>query len=374
MRKNKRIFAFLLFFAVVFNCFSLFAFAIEDTPDISHANAVCLYNVNTGKNILSKNMQKQIFPAGAVKMMTGLIACEMLSTRLDEQVVITEDMLSATSGNNIKLKAGMSITLENLLYGVLCGGGNDAAIALANVCSGAVDAFVDIMNDKATELGLKNTYFTNPTGIDDKEMYSTLADIMIIAREASKNELYMNISSAMSYVYTPQGYDSEIKFFNRNALISNFYTLGYRNLYAMGMTSGNTDLGGQCVITFVEKNDTSYICAVMGADEHKDKICSYDIANELVEYAFENYNYIKIAEGAKYDCDLEVENALPDSTDEAVYLRCIISEDIYALTYSDVSVDRNLKYRYYFHSEPINAPIAEGDIVGGVDIIYNGEV
>ncbi len=374
MKRYKKLLSLLLVITTVISAFTISINANNAIPDTTHAVSVCLYNTNTDKNILSQNMQKRIFPTGAVKMMTGLIACEMLSDRLDESFTITEEIISISKGYNVKLKADMSVTLENLLYGVLCGGGNDAANAIAIACSGEIDAFVSTMNEKSTEWGLNDTHFTNPTGIDDSQMYSTLADIMIIAKRASENELYMKISSAMSYVYTPDGHTDEIKFFNRNALISNFYMLGYRNLYAMGMISGNTDLGGYCVITYAEKHNTGYICAVMGADGDQDNVYSYKIANELIEYAFDNYNYVKIAEGGQYICDAPLMQAMPDSDSENVYVKCVVAEDVYALTYSDVSPDTNIKYRYYLHDNPTAAPVYVGDILGGVDIIYNGEV
>ena len=130
-----------------------------------------------------------MFPGSSVKMMTGLIACEMLGTRLDEVVEITDELIKGAQGWNIKLKAGMRVTVKDLLYGVLCGCGNDATTAIATLCSGGVNSFVEYMNIKAESLGMKNTHFTNPTGIDDSLMYSTLSDIMIIAKEVCKNQL-----------------------------------------------------------------------------------------------------------------------------------------------------------------------------------------
>ena len=292
----KKILAFAVTFFIL-TAFCISAYASDASaqsvavPNTDKAYAVCLYNVNTQKSIYSKNMQKRIFPAGAVKMMTGLMACQILQDRLDEQITITEDMLDGVKGNSMRLKAGMSVTLENLLYGVLCAGGNDAAAVVSIACMGSIDAFVDAMNSKAKEWGLENTFFTNPTGLDDKNMYSTLSDIMIIAQKAYENKLYLDISSAMSYVFTPIGENEEIKIFNRNALISTFYATGYRNPNCMGLISGNTDLGGDCVITYAQKKDTGYICAVMKAQADDEVIYSYEITNALLKYAFENFYY-----------------------------------------------------------------------------------
>ncbi len=377
MKKTAvKIFSFLLMLCIIIFQFSFVLLAKEDSgiPDTSKAGAVCLYNLNTDKNVYASNLNQRLFPTGAVKMMTGLLACEMLSERMSEAVLITEQMLHGAVGANVKLKAGMSVTVENLLYGVLCGGGNDAALALATLCSGSADAFVAQMNSKALEWGLKNTHFTNPTGIDDQDMYSTLSDIMILAKRAAQSSTYLKISSAMSYIYTPIGTSEEIKFYNRNALISNFYSQKYRNPNAQGLICGNTDLGGYCVISFAEKKGTSYICAVMGGVADDNDIYSYKIANSLFDYAFDNLQYAKIAESGMKVCEIPTEFSMPQSGGEQASVACVIKNDVYALTYKQVDVDSDLQYEYYLHNDSLCAPMAGGVVVGGVDILYNGEI
>ena len=342
-------------------------------PDTSKAENIFLYNTNTDKIVYSKNINKKIFPGSTVKIMTGLIICESFYNRLDEQVAITQEMIDNSSGWNIKLKEGMTVSVKDLLYGILCGGGNDAAIALAIHCSGSVDRFVSDMNAKATALKMKNTYYTNPTGLDDDLMYSTASDILILAKEAYKNDLYLDISSSMSYVYTPQGSSEEIKFFNRNALISNFYSLGYRNLNAYGIIAGNTTSGGYCAITYSEKNGTGYLCAAMNASADDNNIYSYSIVNSLLDFAFDNYSYLQIAKKNEFICTLDTRFALPDNNSNTK-VKCVIMDDVYTLTNKNINVDTDLKYRYYLHTEVLDAPIEKGAIVGGVDILYDGEV
>ncbi len=370
-----KVISLILCFAMTVPVFTVFSgAAAPDVPDTSRAANVALYNVNTKKTVYSKNAGERIFPSSAVKMMTGLIACETLKERLDDTVVITEDMIKDAVGWRIKLEVGMSVTVEDLLYGILCGSGNDAALAVATLCSGSIRAFVGDMNDKAQELGMKNTFFTNPTGLDDKKMYSTLSDIMILAKYAAENQLYLDVSSAMSYVYTPDGTTEEIKFFNRNSLISNFYALGYRNLYAYGLIAGNTELGGHCAITYAEKNGTGYICAVMNAEADDDTIYSYSIVNSLLDYAFDNYSYVLIAPKDKHICTAKTKLAMPSSDDDEVLVSCVVRDDVYALTYMSIDAEKDLEYKYYLHNEPLNAPIHNGMIVGGVDIFYDGEL
>ena len=342
-------------------------------PDTSMAEYVFLYNVNTDKMIYSKNSNKKMFPGSAVKIMTGLIICEKFADSLEEKVTITQEMIDQSAGWNIKLEAGMVVTVNDLLHGILCGGGNDAAIALAVFSSGSVETFVNDMNEKAKSLKLKNTHFTNPTGLDDPDMYSTAADILLLAKEAYKNTLYLNASSAMSYVYTPQETTDEIKFFNKNALISNFYALGYRNLNAYGLISGSTSLGGYCTVTYSEKNGTGYLCGTMNAQYDSENIHSYSIINSLLNYAFDNYSYVQIAKKNEFVCTANTEFALPENKKDAL-VKCVIMDDVYTLTHQDIDIDNELEYRPYLHTETLKAPVEEGTIVGGVDIIYDGEV
>jgi len=266
------------------------------------------------------------------------------------------------------------VIVENLLYGVLCGGGNDASLVLATLCSGSITTFVEQMNATAEAWGLKNTYFTNPTGLDDKNMYSTLGDIMTIAKRAYQNEKYIEFSSATSYIYTPIDSEEQIKIFNRNCLISTYYAYGYKNPNAVGLIAGNTDLSGYSAITYAERGSSGYICAVMNAVEKDGVIYSFELVNKLLSYAFGSFSYIKIAEKGQYVCDTEVLFTMPRSENQDVTLNCVIKDDVYALTAADIDPKYDLKYRYYFHYDDLRAPITEGMIIGGVDIIYNGEI
>ncbi len=369
-------FSFLFIISILLVTFSVaINGASVNKPDVdaSLANAVSLYNVNTDKVVYSVNSDKKIFPGSTVKMMTGLIACEMLSDRLDEVIQITDKMLEGTEGANVKLKSGMSLTVENLLYGLLCGGGNDACLVISNICYGSPERFVEVMNDRAKALGMRRTFFTNPTGIDDENMYSTVGDVILLASAASQNKLYLDVSSSVNYEFTPIGEGESIKIYNRNSLISNFYAFGYTNPNAEGLIAGNTDLGGYCVVTFAEKRGTQYICAVMGAQRDENKIYSYELTNSLLSYAFNDLIYTKIASAGEYICDAHVNYVTPEANTSNATVACIIKNDVYALTDASFSEDEGLQYKYYLHRDNLNAPIKEGTIVGGVDILYNGE-
>jgi D-alanyl-D-alanine carboxypeptidase (penicillin-binding protein 5/6) len=112
----------------------------------------------------------------------------------------------------------------------------------------------------------------------------------------------------------------------------------------------------------------------MKADDDGDTVYSYEIANSLLKYGFDNFYYQRIAEAGQYVCDVPVRFAMPDAKSDNSTVRCIIPNDVFALTRSDITAQDDLKYRYYFHNDVLDAPVNAGDIVGGVDIIYNGEI
>ena len=140
------------------------------------------------------------------------------------------------------------------------------------------------------------------------------------------------------------------------------------------MSSGATDNSGYCVITYSERNGTAYICAVMGATEDDEHIYSYKITNELLDYVFEKRVFKKLAEKNTLVCSVDVKYVMPDEQGTPVKLNCYIKEDVYALTYRNIDVEKDIEYRYYFHRDELVAPIREGAIVGGVDIVYGDEV
>ena len=285
-------------------------------------------------------------------------------------------MIGRAQGAKIKLSEGDVVKYKDLLYGVICGGGNDACYALATALSGSVDAFVKLMNDTVVSWGAENTFFTNPSGYDDENMYTTAEDVMLFARRAASNSTYMETSSSLSYIIRLQNSDKEIKLFNRNSLISSFYASGYQNKYAYGLIAGFTDLGQYTAITYLEKNGTEFLCAVMGAkeDPYSDEILSYKYINEISEYAFDNYKYQKVFDSDQYICELDVSLALPPVNADKATVDCYSGGEIYALVAPNIDVDSDITYGYYLHDKSLSAPIKTGTVVGGVDIFYNGEI
>ena len=341
---------------------------------MSGASTVYLYNFESNRILLKHSSQKQISPASTVKIMTGLLGIELLADRMEEFVWITADMLSESQGYIIHLQPNTAIMVRDLLYGVIGGGGNDAANVLAVVCCGSVESFVSQMNEKAKEWGCTNTHYANPTGIDAPNMTTTLDDVIILARKAIETPLFLEMSSAANHSYSLKN-DAEIQtIYNRNALISSFSAIGYQNKHVQGLNAGMTEQGGYCVVSYATDPTSSYLCIVMGATETAQGIRSYGITNQLLSYVFSNYSYYQINEKGATICEATVDLALPNQADSSTTVSCVLSDDLFGYLPTNVNIEKDLDYRYYLHHDTLTAPLKSGTIIGGVDVFWNGEL
>ena len=350
-------------------CFS--TSAIEPIPDTSDAKSVYLWNVEHDKVIISRSDENVIFPASMTKIMTGLVAIDLVADKLDDKVTITKEMLSS-KGTSMQLKAGEEISYRDLLYAAICGGFNDATTALAAASAGSVDAFVLRMNQKAKELGARNTNYTNPTGWHDDNMVTTLADTAIIAKAAMKSELYVKVSSALSYTIEKTNLSDSFTVHNRNGLIGSHYAHGYYNKRAKGLIAGMTDEGGHCVATFFEDSGLKYLCIIMGANEVDGVVNSYKIANSLISHIVYYYGDITVLKKGDFVTSVPVRLAVTSDDTEFYMLDCVTVTDISIFTpYNSASL-QNIEFKPYIFSDDLTAPIEKGQVIGGVDIFVDG--
>ena len=333
------------------------------------AGEIYLYNYDSDRVLILQTDQVAMAPSATAKMMAGLLVCQNYSSELDRSLTITEDMLKGIEGTSMQLKVGMAVTVRDLLYGTICGCNNDAAQALAISCAGSVREFVKEMNVLAQRLYMKNTVYKNPTGLDVDGATTTLADFARLAHRAAQNELYVSISSLASFEFTPQNADSRTVY-NRNALVSQFSASGYINKYTKGLIAGSTDNGGYVLAAYAEKDESSYLCVIMGAQADGNTIYSYQAANAILDRAFRKYVPVRIAK--QNDSFLSKSIALTVSDEDSFEALCVVPQDVYAFINEDVDIKEDIKYKAYLHDKDICAPLKAGQIVGGVDFYYNG--
>lgn len=347
---------------------SSFAGLLPPTPTPENVGAVYLYNVENAFVLHEEKGDDIIYPASTVKIMTGLIACELLGDRLSEKVTITSSMLAGSYGRSMKLTEGEEISVQDLLFGAICGGYNDAATAIAAVCDGSVAAFVERMNKTAERIGMPSTNYTNPTGLHEDAMVTTARDTAILAREAYKNPLYMEICSAQEYTAAETNVSDSRYFTSRNFLISGT-NQSYYNGYCRGMNAGATDEGGYCAVTVWEKGGASNICVVMGGKEIPEKGINYTYryANSILSWVNSNFSYRKVYAAGEV-LETQAVSMTGVSKSES---KMLAGEDL--LAYMPRALDVNLlKISCYYDTTPLAAPISEGEAVGRVTVSYGG--
>ena len=350
--------------------FALTASAADNPtpPEVENAEAACLYDKTHGKALVMKNADVKLNTSTSAKVMMGLVACEMLSNRLDEAVTVTEDMLRGADGYSMKLKAGESIKIRDLLYGAICSSYNDAAYVLASVCSGSSQSFVAKMNEKAKSLGAAATTYTNPIGYPDNDaMVTTLSDTLKIALAASENQLYMEISSAKGYTADATNMSSKREMTNRNKLLVG----SYFNSKCSGMNAGiSGEAGGWSIVTLAKDDGAEYICIVLGGKESEDgsEVYAYDTANTLINWACSTYNNHKLFEKGHPLGEVEIKMTALGS--KKVAYSTATDCEVYIPNHSNP----NVTYKIEYIKDKLTAPVKAGEKIGTARIYCNGEL
>lgn len=270
----KRIFwviVFILFFIPV----NGYAFNIS-------SKAATLYNLNDNEIIYDYNSNNKVSIASMTKIMTALVSLDKIDN-LDSKVVMTSDMFKTLVEENASVagfRVGEEVTYRDLLYGLMLPSGADAAQGLAISLYGSIDNFVVAMNNKAKELKLVNTHFANPTGLDNKNNYSTTYDVAQILMEALKNKEFKKI-------FTTRIYTSSNKRHIFRATITKYLT---DTSFIDGSKTGFTYDAGLCMASISHYNDTSYLLVTAGAS-YNDMSTHIKDAKTIYNYYFKNYGY-----------------------------------------------------------------------------------
>ncbi|MCR2820283.1 D-alanyl-D-alanine carboxypeptidase family protein [Lederbergia panacisoli] len=231
------------------------------------ASGAILMEKDSGRVLYEKNAHDIHRIASITKIMTAILAIE--SGKMNKVVTIKKEAVY-TEGSSIYLQIGEKMKLEDLVYGLMLRSGNDAANAIADYIGGSVEGFVFLMNQKAEELGMTNTKFANPHGLDDSEAhYSTAYDMALLTRYAMKNKSYQKISGTKVYKF--QRENGPQSWINKNRLLTEKYK------YCTGGKTGFTKRAGRTLVTTAEKNGTELIAVTLRAsDDWNDHITMYE--------------------------------------------------------------------------------------------------
>lgn len=245
-------------------------------PELS-AKSVMILDADSGVTLFEKEPDLRLLPASTTKVMTGLIALEHY--RPDQILTIGN---SKIDGSVIGLFLGEQLTVDNLLYGLLVGSGNDAAQVLAENFPQGVLGFVWAMNQKAKELGLKDTHFTNPAGLDEDNHYSTARDLALLTVTAVKNPVFARIVSTSGRTITDTTGEVTHYLQNTNELVLEMAEV-------KGVKTGWTQNAGECLVSLIEKNQRRIVVVLLGSSDR------FGETKEIINWVFENFTWLALA-------------------------------------------------------------------------------
>lgn len=337
-------------FFVFLMLFQLYATAEFSTS--AATKSMVLMEASSGKILYEYNSHQSLPPASVTKIMTMLLVCEAIDRgeiTTDTEIVASERAKSM-GGSTIFLDTNEVMKLDDLLKGIAVASGNDACVAVAEHMCGSVESFVDKMNTRAKELGMKDTNFVNCNGLDAENHHMSAYDIAVMSRELLKHKMIERYTTI--WMDTLRG--GKFQLANTNKLIR-FYQ------GANGLKTGSTSAAGCCISATAKRDGMQLIAVVMGSPTSKDRFAA---ASELLNYGFSNYSVSNFGENGTPVCKVPI-----------LYGK---SNEITALTHSDTSVviakenKDQIKTHVNIHKN-IVAPIKKGDIIGEMIVTLGGE-
>lgn len=248
-----------------------------------NSRKVIVYDRLSGKKVYGKNENKETAMASTTKIMTAIIVIE--NCKNFNNIVVIPAKAANIGGSRLKLNVNDKVTVNDLLYGMLLRSGNDAALALALYTGGTIENFAEMMNQKASLLGLLHTHFVTPHGLDDPNHYTTCYELAKITDYALKNDKFSEIVKTKTATIKINDSPREIK--NTNEILCSNIDGVY------GVKTGFTNNAGRCLVTSIKKNDMDFIIVVIGADSRKYRASD---TLKLIQYSFQAFHVENIDE------------------------------------------------------------------------------
>lgn len=320
-----------------------------------NAKSVIMVEASTGKVLFERDADIKSAPASMTKMMSLVLIMEAIENdviHLNDMITVSENA-SSMGGSQILLETGEKMSVDDMIKGISIASANDAVVALAEKIAGSEAEFVNMMNRRAKELGLKNTNFKNPHGLDTADHYSSARDMSIIARELVRHQKILEYSSIYED-YLREDTDRKIWLVNTNKLVR-FYD------GVDGLKTGYTKEAGYCLTATAKKDGMRIITVVMGEPDSKTRNKE---TTELLDYAFANY---KIQNLVKSDDTIGKVKVLKG---KEKYVELIPTEEVTVL---NKKIEKEKKATYEVDVKNITAPVEKGDEIGTMTILIDGK-
>ncbi len=325
---------------------------LTPTPPPINARAYILQDFHSGYSLMKKGVEETIEPASLTKLMTAYIVFEKLQTediKLTDKVKVSNNAWTM-KGSRMYLEANTSVTIENLLKGMIIQSGNDASVALAEHLAGSEEDFVNLMNERAKTLGMINTHYVNSTGLPAKEHYTTVSDLIKITRAL--------IDTFPSYY----GWYSEKEFTYNNITQSNRNLLLWRNKNVDGIKTGYTERAGYCLIASAKQDNMRLISVVVGTNGKKQRA---DETEKMLDYGFRFFNTYQLYKEGE---SLNTEKVWKGSSDQ---LQLGLGTPLYITI--PKGQYKQLKATLHINKH-ISAPVIKGNNYGSIKINLGNHV
>lgn len=357
-------------FSVVNGCNTVdAAVPLSDEGRITEtARAVILYELKSNTMLYALNPDERIYPTSMVKMMTALVAIE--NAPLTDEVTVTRAALNSVAVGSVSagLKAGEVLTLGDLLYCAMVASANDASAVIAEYIGGNQDAFVQMMNDKAVELGCHGTHYGNPLGLHDENTYTTARDLCRLTEIALENEVFKTLFTTARYTVPATNKSPERPITTTNSMMVDSGNKKYPDSRVTGGKTGATNQGGRCIVLTAESSGMEILCIVMGAeptveeDGSLSRFGSFEESKELLDYAFGKFEYRQIFFDGQSISQYPVTGGASDVvTKPADSASTVLPKEIDPLA---------LRWVYQQTTGTISAPVQQGTKLGTVQVWY----
>ena len=383
MLKRRRFCSFFAILTILVYIFTLSAAAAEPPSEVLEASSAILVNIETERVAYEHSPDLELMPSATAKLMTAYLAYGQLKDRLDERILISEDMVEGYKNyqsfhtgewKSLYDYIGQRIEVSDLFELLLISGSNDAAKALATLSFGSESEFVLKMNEKAEELKMSSTVYKNPTGINILGAKTTARDASKLACVFYGNAFLVNTSSAFMSKITV-GAD-EVTIYNRNPIASNYYERGYYDTEVTGIIYGASSRTDACLITEKTAGNLSYIAVIMGADRDSaltdsegNRKNAFTLSDELLEYGTKEFALKCILEKHEIFASLPVKMSR-----QADFVTLVPRERLFAFLPKSVDIENDLDFELTVDKSSLEAPVMQGEVMGSVKVIYDGRV
>ena len=267
----------------------IFAFDYKDNAySYSVSKSETVMEMNSGRVLYAVNENEKLPMASTTKVLTALTVIENFD--LNKVVTVPRETVGV-EGSSVYLRAGDKFTVSDLLYGLMLRSGNDCAETLAVTLTGSIKEFAVLMNETARKYGAENSSFVNPHGLNDENHYTTALDLCKIACASMKNEKFKEIVSSATHTATELNEGKKILWLNKNKLLKSYKG-------ANGVKTGYTVRAGKCLVSSAEREGMQVVAVVLNSPD------MFDRSKELLDYAFDEYDLVKVVDKSKFDYEV----------------------------------------------------------------------